>query len=217
MDPRQRHRVVKTWTKSVSLFPKEFLWFTINVGNTHWYGICFVRPYLVGNSKNQAGTLLMDKDNNFPCILIFDSMCSHKTLSYYRKDLMILKDYMVCEWMSKGFSTSQLIEKGINYENEKEKWAYVPAILLESPQQRNGFDCGFYTIRNFKNILCFKPTSTKQVIQSNFKDFLVASHYTRDDIAEDRTTLQVVVQSLITDYQKLKHQPSEKFLVWTYR
>ncbi|XP_030643278.1 sentrin-specific protease 6 [Chanos chanos] len=164
----RRHTRVKTWTRHVNLFQKDFIFIPINQC-AHWYlaVICFPglvvhysEPHLghqaapsahrgpvteghtstihSGSTEPQPS---LSPPNPMPCILIMDSLNCHAKPSVVRT----LQEYLEVEWRVK-MGTWQNFGKGV-----MEGW--TPLV----PQQDNFSDCGIYLLQYVESFLKKPP------------------------------------------------------------
>lgn len=80
----------------------------------------------------------------------------------------------------------------------------VETIIVNSPRQPNGFDCGLYTIKNSEAILNHLESSTITDINDSFASFSSLNNYNVHDVLEHRHFLKVVITSLMQERKKVK-------------
>ncbi|ESO89155.1 hypothetical protein LOTGIDRAFT_106350, partial [Lottia gigantea] len=136
----KRHSLVKTWTRHVDIFEKDFIVVPINE-HSHWFLaiICFPGleepqfcPFLPVPLKTPESVPASHKAaaaSSIPCILVFDSLAGPSRSAVCR----ILKEYLQVEWD---------IKKGTE-RNFKDIRGISPKI----PQQNNFSDCGIYVLQ----------------------------------------------------------------------
>ncbi|XP_076579425.1 sentrin-specific protease 7b [Chaetodon auriga] len=163
-DRHVRHQRVKTWTRHVDIFTKDFLFVPVNQ-EAHWYlaVVCF--PGLeevqyeefqspTGGSQRAAGKPSLSlrsqqppestrqgwtKDTVLkrPCILVMDSL----KLSYHENVCRLLRDYLQVEWEVRR-GTPRLFTP-----------TSVRSSTCRVPQQDNSSDCGLYLLQYAESFL----------------------------------------------------------------
>ncbi|XP_040888208.1 sentrin-specific protease 7b [Toxotes jaculatrix] len=165
-DCHMRHQRVKTWTRHVDIFAKDFLFVPVNQG-AHWFlvMICFPSREKVryevfhsraGRSERAAGKPNLslrpqpppppvvtqegwqnDTVLNRPCILIMDSM----KMTHDESIARLLRDYLQEEWQVRR-GTPRLF----TFYNFRSNTCRVP-------QQDNCSDCGLYLLQYVESFL----------------------------------------------------------------
>lgn len=188
------------WISDVSIFSKKFIIFPINESNIHWNMISFVRPYLVfQNLFFQFDP--KDEKTDLPCVLIMDSLCTHRNVQRYMPKVNILIDFLVEDWVMRSCTALQRATGEVTFREERAKWRKVPVLILPSPQQPNSIDCGVYTILNIKNIMKDLPSSTSKDISNQFYKHTSQNWYTHTEVQEERDNLYQTIHSLIDDVE----------------
>lgn len=103
---------------------------------------------------------------------------------------------MVCERLRNSYPIVQVKSGVYTFEKEMLKWDRVPLLVMQTPQQPNGFDCGVYTMRNVKNIIQHLPTSSRLDVSNGFSTFTNQCWYEHIDIMAERQYLFDVILSL---------------------
>ncbi|KAK3510020.1 hypothetical protein QTP70_025310 [Hemibagrus guttatus] len=162
----RRHARVRTWTRNVDIFSKDYLFIPVNQ-EAHWYlvVICFpglLQPECVPWKKSQTGSLVDPKANSKdstlksrdlpdctvlncqrnmvtrrPCILIMDSL----KLSYHYRIYTLLQEYLQVEW-----EVRRGTPRVFNNDNIKGSHCKVPL-------QDNSSDCGLYLLQYVESFL----------------------------------------------------------------
>ncbi|XP_039998385.1 sentrin-specific protease 7-like [Xiphias gladius] len=163
-DRHMRHQRVKTWTRHVDIFTKDFLFVPVNQ-EAHWYlvVVCFPGleevqyeefPRRTGGSERAAGKpnfslrpqqppectqqgRQRDTVLKRPCILVMDSL----ELSYHENVCRLLRDYLQVEWEVRR-GTPRLFTP----DNMRSSRCRVP-------QQDNSSDCGLYLLQYVESFL----------------------------------------------------------------
>ncbi|XP_031733887.1 sentrin-specific protease 7-like [Anarrhichthys ocellatus] len=164
-DRHMRHQRVKTWTRNVDIFTKDFLFVPVNQ-EAHWYLVVVCFPGLeevqhqefqssTGGSKQPAG-----KPSSFslrsqqppectlqswqretvlkrPCVLVMDSL----KLSYHENVCRLLRDYLQVEWEVRR-GTPRLFTADS-----------MRSSSCRVPQQDNSSDCGLYLLQYVESFL----------------------------------------------------------------
>ncbi|KAJ8687565.1 hypothetical protein QAD02_023359 [Eretmocerus hayati] len=169
-----QHAAVKTWTRTVDIFKKDFIIIPIN-RSEHWFLVVVCYPSMISSDVKKTDSNFRDESCR-PCIIIFDSMPYLRI----RKTVVVqeLKDYLKCEYAEKmGSDASRSISD-------------MPVIYADVPRQNNSFDCGLYTLQfaeNFlKDFVIPKISFTKSL-----KDW-----FTADMIQEKRQDLKKLLMQL---------------------
>ncbi|XP_029370312.1 sentrin-specific protease 7-like isoform X3 [Echeneis naucrates] len=162
-DRHMRHQRVKTWTRHVDIFTKDFLFVPVNQ-EAHWFlvVVCFPGletlqyeefPIRTGGSERSVGKpdfilrprppectelgRLRDRVLRRPCILVMDSL----KLSYHENVCRLLRDYLQVEWE---------VRRG-------KPRLFTPDTMKSSncrvPQQDNSSDCGLYLLQYAESFL----------------------------------------------------------------
>ncbi|XP_054479843.1 sentrin-specific protease 7b [Anoplopoma fimbria] len=164
-DRHMRHQRVKTWTRHVDIFTKDFLFVPVNQ-EAHWFLVVVCFPGLeevqyqefqssTGGSKRPAGkpsslslrsqqppeiteqSCQRDTVLKRPCILVLDSL----KLSYHENVCRLLREYLQVEWEVRR-GTPRL---------------FTPDAMRSSscrvPQQDNSSDCGLYLLQYAESFL----------------------------------------------------------------
>ncbi|XP_051283897.1 sentrin-specific protease 7 isoform X1 [Dicentrarchus labrax] len=163
-DRHTRHQRVKTWTRHVDIFTKDFLFVPVNQ-EAHWYLVVVCFPGLekdqyedfqspTGGSERAAGKPSLslrsqqqpecvqrgcyrDRVLKRPCILVMDSL----KLSYHENVCRLLRDYLQVEWEVRRATPRR----------------FTPDNMMSSncrvPQQDNSSDCGLYLLQYAESFL----------------------------------------------------------------
>lgn len=163
-DRHMRHQRVKTWTRHVDIFTKDFLFVPVNQ-EAHWYLVVVCFPGLdevqredfwsrTGGAERAAGPRAFSLRSQQPpectkqgcqretvlkrpCILVMDSL----KLSYHENVCRLLRDYLQVEWEVRR-ATPRL---------------FTPDSMRSSscrvPQQDNSSDCGLYLLQYVESFL----------------------------------------------------------------
>ncbi|KAK2857239.1 hypothetical protein Q5P01_005974 [Channa striata] len=158
-DRHMRHQRVKTWTRHVDIFTKDFLFVPVN-HEAHWYLVVVCFPGLEENQyaefQRPAGVLEKtasslrsqqlpectqqgwQKDTVLkrPCILVMDSL----KLSYHENVCRLLRDYLQVEWEVRR-GTPRLFMSDMR------------SCYCRVPQQDNSSDCGLYLLQYVESFL----------------------------------------------------------------
>ncbi|XP_026217739.1 sentrin-specific protease 7-like isoform X2 [Anabas testudineus] len=164
-DRHMRHHRVKTWTRHVDIFTKDFLFVPVNQ-EAHWYLVVVCFPGLeevqfeefqsrTGASEREAGKTSAfslssqqspectqqgcqrDTVLKRPCILVMDSL----KLSYHENVCRLLREYLQVEWEVRR-GTPRLFTS----DNMKSSNCRVPL-------QDNSSDCGLYLLQYAESFL----------------------------------------------------------------
>ncbi|XP_062845973.1 sentrin-specific protease 7b [Trichomycterus rosablanca] len=160
----RRHQRVRTWTRNVDIFSKDFLFIPVNQ-EAHWYLVVICFPGLLqtdcvtwrtsqaGSTEETKGRTKDGKSYDLPdctarsckketvtrrpCILIMDSL----KLSYHYRIYMLLREYLQVEWeMRRG------TPRVFNEDSIKGSHCKVPL-------QDNSSDCGLYLLQYVESFL----------------------------------------------------------------
>ncbi|KAM9835753.1 sentrin-specific protease 7b isoform 2-T2 [Aulostomus maculatus] len=155
-DRKMRHQRVKTWTRHVDIFTKDFLFVPVNQ-EAHWFLalVCFPgledvqyqeRP---GRSERTASLRSTqppdctqqgcnrDATLKRPCILIMDSLKSSRHNNVCR----LLRDYLQVEWQ---------VRRGRQRLFTADSMRHCSCSV---PQQDNSSDCGLYLLQYVESFL----------------------------------------------------------------
>ncbi|KAG7315438.1 hypothetical protein KOW79_021526 [Hemibagrus wyckioides] len=157
----RRHGRVRTWTRNVDIFSKDYLFIPVNQ-EAHWYLVVICFPGLLQSEcvpwkKSQTESLVdpkaNSKDSNLPdctvltckrnmvtrrpCILIMDSL----KLSYHYRIYTLLQEYLQVEW-----EVRRGTPRVFNNDNIKGSHCKVPL-------QDNSSDCGLYLLQYVESFL----------------------------------------------------------------
>ena len=131
-----------------------------------------------------------------------------KSRRAYKKDVSLLIEYLVCERLRKSYPIVQVKSGEYTFEKEMQKWTRVPLLVLKTPQQPNGYDCGVYTMRNLKNIIQHLPTSSRFDVSNGFATYIDQCYYGHTDITAERQYLKDVILSLHEQNVQRSEKPS---------
>ncbi|GFR24086.1 hypothetical protein TNCT_81651 [Trichonephila clavata] len=139
-----RHALVKTWTRKVDLFSKDYIVIPIH-SHHHWYLViaCFPSNVTEGDSQSSesmvensaSGSNFDGSQRQMPCICIFNSVYNR---AQAERTGEIVRDYLEVEY---------LIKKKVN-----KSFKSMKIFAMCCPQQPNSYDCGVYVFKNFQ---CF--------------------------------------------------------------
>ncbi|XP_045906320.1 sentrin-specific protease 7-like isoform X3 [Micropterus dolomieu] len=163
-DRHMRHQRVKTWTRHVDIFTKDFLFVPVNQ-DAHWYLVVVCFPGLeevqheefqrpTGGSERAAGNPSLslrpqqppectqqgwqrDTVLKRPCILVMDSL----KLSYHENVCRLVRDYLQVEWEVRR-GTPRLFTSDS-----------MRSFSCKVPQQDNSSDCGLYLLQYAESFL----------------------------------------------------------------
>ncbi|CAI5638858.1 unnamed protein product [Oreochromis niloticus] len=162
-DRHTRHQRVKTWTRHVDIFTKDFLFVPVNQ-EAHWYlvVVCFPgleearyeefqrragksgaaekpNSSLVSQQPPESSEQGWKKDTVLkrPCILVMDSL----KLSYHDNVCRLIRDYLQVEWEVRRKSPRLFTSDTMKSFNCK------------VPQQDNSSDCGLYLLQYVESFL----------------------------------------------------------------
>ena len=122
---QRKHSRVKTWTKNVNLFEKEFVIFPICEGS-HWFLIVAILPRLATLAPDSAAR----RDGGEPLVLVLDSLGGTKSGAVAN-----IRSYLALEWAARGGGGNHAFDS-------KEMRTLRP----RKPEQQNGNDCGIYLL-----------------------------------------------------------------------
>ncbi|XP_078100482.1 sentrin-specific protease 7-like isoform X3 [Sander vitreus] len=157
-DRDMRHQRVKTWTRNVDIFTKDFLFVPVNQ-EAHWFLVLICFPGLeevqyqefqspTGGSERAAGNpsafslrsqqppctqqgCQRDSVLKRPCILVMDSL----KLSYHENVCRLLRDYLQVEWAVRRGTPRHFTSESMK------------SCSCRVPQQDNSSDCGLYLLQ----------------------------------------------------------------------
>ncbi|XP_029942085.1 sentrin-specific protease 7b isoform X2 [Salarias fasciatus] len=156
-DRRMRHQRVKTWTRHVDIFAKDFLFVPVNQA-AHWFlvVVCFPglqesryedfeRPSRQSNGGSESRVqqqqqqlpectmqgCARDTVLKRPCILVMDSL----KLSYHRTVCKLIRDYLQVEWDVRRRTPRLFTEETMR------------SCSCRVPLQDNSSDCGVYLLQ----------------------------------------------------------------------
>ncbi|XP_046848658.1 sentrin-specific protease 6-like isoform X2 [Xenia sp. Carnegie-2017] len=225
--PSNMHRLVKSWTKNVDIFSKDFIAIPMNE-SSHWFLtiICFPRMVVQKIEDNLEETVVEEpteercqgseetKDSDlddfelkctppktkskcgrkrkskevlprkeWPCILIFDSLGSHRRA----KAISNLRNYLNCEWRERKDSSA-----GDIFNTQSMKGSY-PKV----PLQFNFSDCGLYVLQYFESFFANPVKDYRPPIN-------LQSWFTQETMENKRTDILNVIQKLADETKQLK-------------
>uniref|UniRef100_A0A915B1H8 Ubiquitin-like protease family profile domain-containing protein n=1 Tax=Parascaris univalens TaxID=6257 RepID=A0A915B1H8_PARUN len=169
------YKSVRTWTKNVDLFSKDYIVVPINE-DIHWYLAIIAYPWaaLVDSASSNGG---LKKTQ----IIILDSLIDN--LDPKRKyTAQILRDYLECEYNDKR---KQKAPPGESF-NKSRVEKIIPRGV---PQQRNYTDCGLFLLKYAE---CFLTKPPLLVTRSD--SFL--RWYPRFNIKHKRNSILQKIRSL---------------------
>ncbi|KAJ8253169.1 hypothetical protein GJAV_G00209870 [Gymnothorax javanicus] len=161
----RRHQRVKTWTRHVDIFSKDYLFVPVNQ-EAHWYlvVVCFPgllepqsEPWSPGNLQDEEAcgkewdrwtsshsvpecTLLGCKRETVckrPCILVMNSL----KLSYHERVLKLLREYLQVEWEVRRKTPREFTPE------------QMKGSQCKVPLQDNSSDCGLYLLQYVESFL----------------------------------------------------------------
>ncbi|XP_038131985.1 sentrin-specific protease 7-like isoform X2 [Cyprinodon tularosa] len=152
VDRHARHQRVKTWTRHVDIFTKDFLFVPVNQ-EAHWFLVVVCFPGLEdvrieefsGGAERAAGKADLRSQRppcsllgcqrrtvtQRPCILVMDSL----KLSYHDGVCRLIRDYLQVEWEARR-KTPRLFSPDS-----------MKSCSCRVPQQDNSSDCGLYLLQ----------------------------------------------------------------------
>uniref|UniRef100_G3PRV5 Ubiquitin-like protease family profile domain-containing protein n=1 Tax=Gasterosteus aculeatus TaxID=69293 RepID=G3PRV5_GASAC len=133
-DLHMRHQRVKTWTRHVDIFTKDFLFVPVNQ-EAHWYlaVVCFP-----GLEDVQYQAFRWIEAYSRPCILVMDSL----KLSCHENVCRLLRDYLQVEWeVRRGTPPRRFTSDSMRSSS------------CRVPQQDNSSDCGVYLLQYAESFL----------------------------------------------------------------
>ncbi|TMS01025.1 Sentrin-specific protease 7 [Larimichthys crocea] len=164
LDRHMRHQRVKTWTRHVDIFTKDFLFVPVNQ-EAHWFLVVVCFPGLeelqyeafqrpTGGSEQAGGKPSVSlrshqtpdcvhqgcqKDTVLkrPCILVMDSL----KVSYHENVCRLLRDYLQVEWEVRRATPRLFTSDNMRSSN------------CRVPQQDNSSDCGLYLLQYVESFL----------------------------------------------------------------
>uniref|UniRef100_A0A1A7XX70 EFR3 homolog Ba n=1 Tax=Iconisemion striatum TaxID=60296 RepID=A0A1A7XX70_9TELE len=164
-DRHTRHQRVKTWTRHVDIFTKDFLFVPVNQ-EAHWFLVVVCFPGLeevrieefqtqaAGGPEKPAGNLSLGLKasqppestqlgcrrstvTRRPCMLVMDSL----KLSYHENVCRLIRDYLQVEWEVRR-KTPRLFT-----------CHSMKSCNCRVPQQDNSSDCGLYLLQYVESFL----------------------------------------------------------------
>ncbi|XP_061760608.1 sentrin-specific protease 7-like isoform X2 [Nerophis ophidion] len=154
-DPYMRHQRVKTWTRHVDIFNKDFLFVPINQ-DAHWFlaVVCFPGQDGVHYEQQTSASRLVSLRSEQPpactqqgctrntvltrpCILVMDSL----KLLHHEHVCKLLRDYLQVEWEER-----RELRRVFSSDNMHNCSCIVP-------QQDNSTDCGLYLLQYVESFL----------------------------------------------------------------
>lgn len=135
--------IVKSWTRKVNIFEKDFLIVPINE-DLHWYVavICYPGKLLLDIYDEKANEEIDDDDDKRPRILVFDSLSSANG-ARAQKTANRLSCYLIHE----AYDKLKIIR------NKK----VIKKHSVEVPQQDNFTDCGCFLLQFVEEFLAGPP------------------------------------------------------------
>ncbi|KAI5633786.1 sentrin-specific protease 7 [Phthorimaea operculella] len=199
---QKRHLRVKTWTKNVNIFEKDFIVVPINE-NCHWFVAIICFPSLDGcrsmiDNRTVCPQAIKKRDNiserdeaegdesdldMLPCILIFDSLAGASR----SRVVATLRDYLTCEYLAKLKQN-----KVFNKDNIK---GACPKI----PQQNNFTDCGLYLLQYVEHF--FKDPITDY----SFPIKQLANWFDEIVVTRKREEISILLKKLMDKYNPDSH------------
>lgn len=190
--------LVRTWTRKINLFEKDFIVLPINE-NLHWFLVIICNPWkMLTEEPSSEGENVpfvdLDEDDNCAHIFIFDSL----GLTSRGKSTTVinrLRTYLQLEAQDKlGKSTNK---------------SSCIGHVIKVPQQENYTDCGCFLLQFVEEF--FKDLSNSEsqrvvdkIIEANFD----LSNWFPSDLAQNRrNVMKERMQNLAVDYaarQELK-------------
>ncbi|XP_034460174.1 sentrin-specific protease 7b isoform X1 [Hippoglossus hippoglossus] len=160
-DRHMRHQRVKTWTRHIDIFTKDFLFVPVNQ-EAHWFLVVVCFPGLeheesqtcTGASEQATGkrgpslrrqqppdcTELGRHSHSVlkrPCVLVMDSL----KLSYHENVCKLLRDYLQVEWEVRRRTPRLFTSDNMR------------SCSCRVPQQDNSSDCGLYLLQYVESFL----------------------------------------------------------------
>uniref|UniRef100_A0A1A8GPM4 EFR3 homolog Ba n=2 Tax=Nothobranchius korthausae TaxID=1143690 RepID=A0A1A8GPM4_9TELE len=164
-DRHTRHQRVKTWTRHVDIFTKDFLFVPVNQ-EAHWFLVVVCFPGLeevridefqtqaAGGSGKPVGNLNLrlrapqppestqlgcgrSTVTKRPCLLVMDSL----KLSYHENVCRLIRDYLQVEWEVRRKTPRLFTHNSMRSCN------------CRVPQQDNSSDCGLYLLQYVESFL----------------------------------------------------------------
>jgi len=182
---------------------KEVILFPIHE-SLHWYLIAFCNiGSVLANVVNKPVTNVDDH----ALIFVMDSL--PKKLNYYKRNIMNLCSYLSLEYLAKKMNTLQVATTGVGYHELNEALKKVPRVILNSPKQPNGYDCGMYLIRNCRNIISNYASLKKGELHTISSDKTISPifDYSNLDIQKDRSSMYEIIVS--TYKESKKYEPPQ--------
>nr|XP_057941837.1 sentrin-specific protease 7-like isoform X2 [Doryrhamphus excisus] len=154
-DPYRRHQGVKTWTRHVDVFSKDFLFVPINE-DAHWFlaVVCFPGQDGVGYELRTNASELVGRGSEHqpactqqgcrrgvvltrPCILVMDSLKKQQR----QRVCQLLRDYLQVEWEERREQRRVFSSDSMH------------SCSCDVPRQDNSSDCGLYLLQYVESFL----------------------------------------------------------------
>ncbi|CAL8306877.1 unnamed protein product [Merluccius merluccius] len=212
LNREMRHQRVKTWTRHVNIFTKDFLFVPVNQ-EAHWYLLLVCFPGLEGVqhqawsgpvAARQASGMSPWKHTHTPsdpfccsrvcvcvcvcvcvraCILVMDSL----KLSAHENACRLLRDYLQVEWQVRR-GTSRLFTADT-----------MRSAVCRLPLQDNSSDCGLY-------LLQYAETFLQNPVVHFDLPVRLDGWFSRQQIRSKRDQ----IRSLVLDLQEDQNQPGPR-------
>ncbi len=219
-EARGAHERVASWTNGVDVFGKKFLLVPVNehlegpvadgpcaADGVH-YALAIVcypgelaRRGAANLSVLDAGALAAARwdgpATEAPCIIVMDSLASDGAALASRIEKW-LRCYLEREWAARHEDEAPLVLQA----KRADRWADLPLVRPKVPQQRNGCDCGVYTLRFGREFLeraiCRRTlTVSDRDIATSFDDQDFNGWFDEAAIVQTRLELKTLVFDLI--------------------
>uniref|UniRef100_A0A914CR48 Ubiquitin-like protease family profile domain-containing protein n=1 Tax=Acrobeloides nanus TaxID=290746 RepID=A0A914CR48_9BILA len=177
----KNYQTLKTWTKHVNIFEKDYLVIPINE-DIHWYLAIIVNP--------SAGIQQLNSNENSrnSYIIIFDSLLEPERHKFIDETL---GEYLRLEYMDKK-ETKNL--PGVSF-----KRTCLKKILpKEIPQQKNEIDCGLFLLHYAELFLTNPPNLIEPT--SSYKDW-----HPEFEIKQKRQAIQYLIRKLAKTAGSIVH------------
>ncbi len=163
-----RYNNVQNWTNGIDFFNMDYVFVPVN-DQLHWSLFVICNPgkiQYLSNRRNVSSSSIIHLDQeeeeeeeevSSSCIIVFDSLRCHK------KETVIgyLYDYLECEWERRNAG-----------EKRKFSISNMPMISPTVPLQKNGFDCGIFSIMYARELLSRYPKAITRIdIESKLSNF----------------------------------------------
>ncbi|XP_054648336.1 sentrin-specific protease 7-like isoform X4 [Dunckerocampus dactyliophorus] len=154
-DPYSRHQRVKTWTRHVDVFSKDFLFVPINQ-EAHWFlaVVCFPGQDGVRYEQQKNASKLLSRTSEQqpactqqgcmrevvlarPCILVMDSL----KMQQHERVCKLLRDYLQVEWEERREQRRVFCSDSMR------------SCSCNVPRQDNSSDCGLYLLQYVESFL----------------------------------------------------------------